>query len=120
MFRRCLFVAAGVACANALPPTFVRAADDPYEKYVNTSRDFQPVKQDKQLALKAFPSWTVMPWYFQWPIGFNDASGKFQVENGMNGAFCDRGASDRLDWMNEFHLRFYMDHSAGKGDLHLG
>ncbi len=112
-FTSSVAVVMGLAC-------FALAADDPYENYVNTSRDFQPVKQDKDWALKALPSWTVMPWYFQWPIGFNDASGKFQVENGMNGAFCDRGASDRLDWMNEFHLRFYMDHSAGKGDLHLG
>ena len=34
-----------------------------------------------------------MPWYYQWTIGFNDASGKFQVKNGMNGSFCDHGAS---------------------------
>lgn len=96
------------------------AQDDPYEKYVKTSRDFQPVRQDKAWALRAFPSWTVMPWYYQWNIGFNDNAGRFQLENGMNGSFCDRGGDGRLDWIDKFHLRFYMDHSAGKGDLHEG
>jgi len=118
-----LLIAASVQVYSAEAPP---AADtpsektDPYENYVNTSRDFQPVKQEKAWALKAFPSWTVMPWYFQWTIGFDDASGKFQLANGMNGSFCDRGNSGRLDWINQFQLRFYMDHSAGKGDLHQG
>ncbi len=61
-----------------------------------------------------------MPWYYQWPLGFTAESGKLQLEHGMNGSFCDRGASGRLDWIDRFRLRFYMDHSAGKGDLHLG
>ena len=99
-----------------LPSAF--AQQDPYEKYVKTSKDFQPVKQDKAWALKAFPSWTFMPWYAEWPLGFDDASGKFQLDNGMNGSFTNRGGADRIDWINKFHLRFYMDHTAGKGDLH--
>ncbi|HEX3998592.1 MAG TPA: beta-galactosidase trimerization domain-containing protein [Pirellulales bacterium] len=103
-----------------LAPVRSFAQDDAYAKYVTTSRDFQPVKQDKAWALKAFPSWTVMPWYYQWNIGFNDASGRFQIENGMNGSFCDRGSDGRLDWIDKFQLRFYMDHTAGKGDLHQG
>jgi hypothetical protein len=117
-----LFLAYGQLRAAGAPreTTDPPSSTDPYERYVNTSRDFQSVKQDKDWALKAFPSWTVMPWYYQWTIGFDDASGKFQVDNGMNGSFCDRGNSGRLDWIDQFHLRFYMDHAAGKGDLHEG
>lgn len=95
-----------------------RPQQDPYEKYIKTSKDFQPVKQDKAWALKAFPSWTFMPWYHQWLPGFDDAAGKFQLDNGMNGSFTNRGGDGRIDWINKFHLRFYMDHTAGKGDLH--
>ena len=69
---------------------------DPYEKYIKTSKDFQPVKQDKAWALKAFPSWTFMPWYAEWPLGFDDAAGKFQLANGMNGSFTNPGGADRI------------------------
>jgi len=101
-----------------------RAQDDPYETYVKTSRDFQRVKQDKEWALKAWPSWVYMPWTYKWGIGYDDASGKWSLEHGYNGAFLDHGRTrvggvDKLAWINEFKLRFYVDHTAGKGDLHL-
>jgi hypothetical protein len=95
------------------------AQEDPYEKYVKTSKDFQPVKQDAAFLLKACPSWVFMPWYFQWTIGHSDAAGEFCKATGINGAFTDRGRASYLDWMNKYQLRFYMDHTAGKGDLHL-
>ncbi len=98
---------------------------DAYENYVKTSKDFQAVKQEKVWALKAFPSWTYMPWTYQWTIGYTPESGKWAVEHGYNGAFVDHGGVEangsktgRLDWINEFKLRFYTDHIAGKGDLH--
>ncbi len=96
----------------------VSAQQDPYEHYVKTSKDFQRVKQDKAWALKAFPSWNFMPWYAQWPLGFDDAAAHFQLANGMNGSWTNRGGSGRLDWINKYHLRFYVGHTAGKGDLH--
>ncbi len=99
---------------------------DPYEDYVRTSADFRPVKQDKAWAYKAFPSWTFMPWTYQWSIGFTDEAGRWSVANGYNGAFIDHGdiateksPTGRLDWINKFSLRFYVDHAAGKGLLHL-
>lgn len=96
------------------------AEEDPYETYVKTSKDFKPVKQDKDWLLKAYPNWTFMPWYFQWTIGYDDAAGKFCNEVGFNGGFTDRGDASRLKWFEKFNLHFYMDHTAGKGDLHLG
>jgi hypothetical protein len=44
------------------------AQQDPYEEYVKHSKDFKSVKQDKGWALKAWPSWTYMPWSYQWNI----------------------------------------------------
>ena len=95
------------------------AQEDPYEKYVKTSKDFQPVKQDADWLYKAWPGWTYMPWYYQWTIGHDDAAGRFCRDNGYNGAFLDHGDASYLDWINKFQLHFYMDHTAGKGDLHL-
>src|SRR4051794_27559473 len=71
---------------------FVHAEADPYETYIRTSEDFRPVKQEKAWALKAFPSWTFMPWTYQWGIGYTDESGRWCVEHGYNGAFVDRDA----------------------------
>jgi len=106
-----------------------RAADpepDPYERYVKTSKDFRKVKQDKDWLLKAYPSWLYMPWTHQWTIGYTEESGKWSLKHGYNGAFVDWGnvaAGDsktgRIDWINKFGLRFYMDHLAGKRELHL-
>ena len=56
-----------------------------------------------------------MPWTYQWTIGYTDASA-LGVEHGYNGAFLDRGDVDagfptgKLDWINQFKLRFYVDH----------
>ena len=102
-------------------------ADDPYETYVRTSEDFRPVQQDKDWALKAWPSWTYMPWTHQWTIGYDEASGRWSREHGYNGAFIDHGSTSlpggsktgRLDWIEQHGLRFYVDHLAGKGSLHL-
>jgi hypothetical protein len=102
------------------------AEPDPYETYVKTSRDFQTVKQEKAWAYKRFPSWTLMPWTHQWNIGFTDESGRWSQKHGYNGAFIDRSdisssesKTGRLDWINRFQLRFYADHIADKGLLHL-
>jgi len=116
-FRICLLLGLFLVFGGANRPA--AAQEDPYEKYVRTSRDFQPVKQDKDWALKAWPSWTYMPWYYQWTVGHDDAAGEFSLKHGYNGAFVDRGNTGYLEWINKFKLRFYMDHTAGKGDLHL-
>jgi hypothetical protein len=67
-----------------------------------------------------------MPWTYQWTIGYNDSSGKWSVDHGYNGAFVDwdridaeGSKSGRLDWINKFQLRFYVDHLAGKRLLHM-
>ncbi len=127
---RCLCGAVCLWFGALLPAQGARAADtasnDPYETYVRTSSDFRPVDQRPQRLLEAFPSWTYMPWTFRWGIGYTAASGKWSRESGYNGAFFDRGeiadgasATGKLDWVNANRLRFYVDHLAGKGDLHL-
>lgn len=114
-----------LALATVLAST-AGAQDDPYERYVKTSEDFRRVKQDKAWCLAAFPAWTYMPWTYQWPIGYNEQSGRWSLAHGYNGAFVNGGdiaaegsPTGRLDWINRFKLRFYTDHTAGKGDLHL-
>lgn len=95
------------------------AEGDSFERYVKTSQDFQSVKQDHDFLLKAYPSWVYMPWYFQWKIGFDQTAARFCVDTGINGAFVDHDDTRQLDWINANKLRFYVDHLAGKGDLHL-
>ena len=115
---------AAAACAVPGQSSAVPAAD-PYTHYIRSSRDFKRVKQDRAWSDKAFPGWIYMPWTYQWNIGYTDASGHWSQTSGINGAFLDGngGAPDspagKLAWINRFHLRFYLDHTAGKGSLHL-
>lgn len=102
------------------------ALSDAYANYIRQSNDFKEVHQEPEWALKAFPSWTYMPWTYQWNVGYNNESGSWSVANGYNGAFIDHGdVSDaqsptgKLDWIERHGLRFYVDHAAGKGLLHL-
>lgn len=106
--------------------TCLPAAEDPYENYIRTSEDFRAVKQDAAWARKAWPGWIYMPWTYQWGMGYDDASGKWSRDHGYNGAFIDhdhigtaQSKTGRLDWINQHGLRFYVDHVAGKGVLHL-
>ncbi len=98
---------------------------DAYAHYVRSSRDFQRVKQDRGWLDKAYPGWIYMPWTYQWTLGYTEASGKWSQAHGYNGAFLDGNGGDpdsprgKLDWINRFGLRFYMDHTARKGYLHL-
>lgn len=123
-FFRFLKILGIVLGAAFLSAGAVRA--DPYEDYVRGSEDFRRVKQDRDWAWQAFPGWTFMPWTWQWNIGYTEESGRWSVEHGYNGAFIDRGGiatenspTGKLDWINRFQLRFYMDHAADKGLLHL-
>lgn len=104
----------------ALAPA-VSVAQDPYETYVKTSRDFTRVKQDARWLREAFPGWVYMPWTYQWTIGYDEASARWSREMGYNGAFMDHGdgPNGKLAWINNFRFPFYTDHLAGKGDLFL-
>jgi len=114
-FMPVAFLASLLAVRAAPTPQAV----DPYEHYVRTSEDFRRVKQDRDWALKAWPSWIYMPWYHQWHIGFEDRAAAFCRKTGYNGAFVDKGKVHNLEWINRNKLRFYMDHTAGKGDLYI-
>jgi hypothetical protein len=96
------------------------AQTDPYEAYLKTSPDFRRVAQDPAVLWKAWPTFTYMPWTFKWTAGYTDATGQWSVEHGYNGAFIDREPQgNKLEWIDKHGLRFYVDHVAGKGDLHM-
>ncbi len=121
-------LAARMACgttSEAAAQTNAGSAEDPYVHYIRTSRDFQRVKQEKAWLWKSFPGWLYMPWTYQWTIGYTEASGQWSTAHGYNGSFFDGNSFDpdqpkgKLDWAHRHHLRFYLDHTAGKGLLHL-
>ena len=93
-------------------------SEDPYARYVKTAPEFRAVKQDKDFLIGRWNTWIYMPWRHQWTIGTGEAGGKFCRDYGFNGGFTDR--EDRpLEWLERWNLRFYNDHTAEKGDLHV-
>ena len=93
-------------------------AGDSYARYVQTASEFQTVRQDRELLSGRWDRWVYMPWRYQWTIGTGEAGGRFCRDYGIRGGFLDHGEGP-LDWLERWGLRFYNDHTAGKGDLYL-
>ena len=91
---------------------------DPYYRYIATAPEFQPIKQDPRVLIGRWDTWIYMPWRYQWTIGTGDEGGQFCREFGINGGFTDHGDGP-FAWLEKWNLRFYNDHTAGKGFLYL-
>ena len=107
-----------VVIAAVLPAPDALSGEDPYLRYVRTAPEFQSVEQNPQMMIGRWDTWTYMPWRYHWHIGTGDEGGRFCREYGINGGFTDHG-SGPLDWLAEWNLRFYNDHTAAKGYLYL-
>jgi hypothetical protein len=97
---------------------FLRADEDAYLRYVRTAPEYRAVKQDPAVMIGRWDTWIYMPWRYQWSIGTGDAGGEFCRRYSINGGFTDHGEGP-LEWLEKWHLRFYNDHTAGKGFLYL-
>ncbi|HEX6900572.1 MAG TPA: beta-galactosidase trimerization domain-containing protein [Thermoanaerobaculia bacterium] len=106
-----------LACAPAQPeePAQARESDRSYLDYLNRAPEFRPVSTP---SARRWDTWIYMPWRYRWTIGTDEEGGRFSRAYGINGGFTDHGAGP-LDWLERWNLRFYNDHTAGKGDLHL-
>jgi hypothetical protein len=91
-------------------------AADPYFDYITHASEFQPVRPIS--GLRRWDTWLYMPWRYRWAIGTGEAGGRFCQEHGIHGGVSDH-AQGPFPWLERFQLRFYNDHTAGKGDLHL-
>ena len=97
----------------------VLSAQEDYEEYIKTSKDFKPVKQTKEILLSGrWDHWILMPWRFKWGKKYTFELAKKMKEAGHNGAFCDHGPGG-AQIHEKLNMLWYMDHTAGKGDLYL-
>lgn len=105
---------------SAVYATFIShtRAEDAYLRYVRTAPEFQRVPQDREVLIGRWDTWLYMPWRYRWTIGTGDEGGRFCREYGFNGGFTDHGRGP-FEWLNQWNLRFYNDHTAAKGYLHL-
>lgn len=102
---------------EAEPPAPTPEADAAWLDYVRHAPEFRPVRQDPRLAGR-WDTWLYMPWRYRWTIGTGEAGGLFCRRHGINGGVTDHGRGP-LPWLERWGLRFYNDHTAGKGDLFL-
>jgi hypothetical protein len=108
-----LFTAIFTVCAFA-------EDEDPYLAYLKSAPEFKPVKQDPAGWVSRWDTWIYMPWRFKWGVGTGDEGGQFCKDYGFNGGFTDHGDASVLPWLDKWNLKFYDDHTADKGWLHLG
>ena len=92
--------------------------DDTYLAYLRQAPEHRRVRQDPALTQGRWDTWLYMPWRYRWHIGTDRRGGEFCRDYGINGGVMDHGAGP-LDWLERWGLRFYNDHTAGKGSLFL-
>jgi len=111
-----LTLACGLACARAEPEERARPdSDRAYLEYIRQAPELRPVRR---VAARRWNTWLYMPWRYRWTIGTGEEGGKFCRDFGINGGMTDHGEGP-LAWLERWNLRFYNDHTAGKGDLYL-
>ncbi len=104
-----------LACARAEPQERARDSGPAYLAYLRQAPEFQPVRK---VAAQRWDTWIYMPWRYRWTVGTEEAGGRFCRDFGINGGMTDHGEGP-LAWLERWNLRFYNDHTAGKGDLYL-
>ena len=116
--RAALALAAGLAFGSSIPSLAAPPDPDPYSAYIIQAPEFQPVRLDSAAGPGRWDTWLYMPWRYRWAIGTGEAGGRFCQTYGIHGGVSDHGQGP-LAWLTRWQLRFYNDHTAGKGDLHL-
>ncbi len=94
------------------------ADENAYLSYLKNAPEFQPIQHSPADMPPRWNTWIYMPWRYQSSIGTGDKGGEFCRDYGFNGGFVDHGEGP-LDWFEKWNLRFYNDHAASKGFLHL-
>ena len=111
-----LLIACGPGPAASPPPETV--SDAGYLGYILNAPEFQPVRSSPDLEIGRWDTWLYMPWRYRWTIGTGDEGGLLCQRLGINGGVSDHGKGP-LPWLERWNLRFYNDHTAGKGALFL-
>ena len=112
-------LALALACFPAEPEESLPArwdSDRTYVDYLRQAPEFQSV--DQAMPLGRWDTWLYMPWRYRWTIGTGKEGGRFCRRYGINGGVTDHGEGP-FAWLERWGLRFYNDHTAGKGDLYL-
>ncbi|HYX23345.1 MAG TPA: beta-galactosidase trimerization domain-containing protein [Thermoanaerobaculia bacterium] len=110
---------AAFACSRAEPSAAPAKGWDSgptYLDYLRRAPEFQTVQQAPPSG--RWDTWLYMPWRYRWTIGTGEEGGRFCQRYGINGGVTDHGEGP-FAWLERWHLRFYNDHTAGKGDLYL-
>lgn len=87
--------------------------------YVRNSEDFRRVDlSPARLGSNRWDRWVLMPWRYDWGRLYDLPLALELKGAGHNGAFCDYRPEEAAIHQ-EAGLLWYLDHAAGKGDLHL-
>lgn len=109
-----------LAACGGNEPSRAAEPDGAYLAYLRQAPEFRRVRQDSFATGDEgrWDSWVYMPWRYRWHIGTDRRGGEFTRAYGINGGVMDHGLGP-LDWLERWNLRFYNDHTAGKGSLYL-
>jgi len=112
-----LFAAAVFLLFLGRPVQVCRGED--FGRYIRTSEDFRPVDLSPARRVSdRWNRWLLMPWRYDWGRPYDRTLALELKGVGYNGAFCDYEPEEAASHEGA-GLLWYLDHAAGKGDLHL-
>ena len=112
-----IIVLAGFLLSAGSPVPVCRGED--FGRYIRTSEDFRRVDLSPARRVSdRWDRWLLMPWRYDWGRQYDHTLALELKGAGFNGAFCDYGPETAAIHEGA-GLLWYLDHAAGKGDLHL-
>ena len=107
-----------VTAVLATAAAAARAED--FQWYIRISEDFHAVSGFRQTPPdERWDRWVLLPWRHQWGRAYDDSLVGAMRQAGFNGGVCDLIPRSDADLHEKHGLLWYLDHAAGKGDLHL-
>jgi len=96
------------------------ASAEDFRWYVRTSEDFRSVVGFRQVTSpERWDRWVLFPWRHDWPRNYDESLVSAMRQAGFNGGVCDWTPRLDADLHEKYGLLWYLDHAAGRGDLHL-
>ncbi len=120
MLRHFPLIALGAVVLVLAGPMAGGARGEDFGRYVRTCPDFRP--QFRPNGIECFgrwDRWILMPWRYRWGRPYDDELAAALKQAGFNGGVCDFTPRSDADLHEKYGLLWYLDHAAGKGDLHL-
>jgi len=97
-----------------------RVCAEDLRHHIRISKDYRPVVRPLGITgHRRWDRWVLMPWRHRWSRPYGEELAAAMKQAGFNGGVCDFLPRADAQAHQKHGMLWYLDHAAGKGDLHL-